>query len=88
MLSAGSHRRDTPKEAVSINHPDPQDEKMFISQEASPIFPNLNCVFMYKKAKFPSKFQNFPPHINISWNELPKFPIFFSPCPDPDPGWI
>ena len=43
-----------------------QDEKMFISREASPIFPNLNCVFMYKKAKFPPKFKNFPPHINIS----------------------
>ena len=56
-----------------------QDEKTFISREASPIFPNLNCVFMYKKAKFPPKFQNFPPHINISQEWASQIPDFFSP---------
>ena len=56
-----------------------QDDKMFISREASPIFPNLNCVFMYKKAKFPPKFQNFPPHIYISREWASQIPHFFSP---------
>ena len=53
---------------------------MFISQEASPIFPNLNCVFMYEKAKFPPKFQNFPPIINISQEWASQIHYFFSPC--------
>ena len=55
-------------------------QKMFISREASPIFPNLYCVFMCKKAKFPPKFQKFPPHINISWEWASQIPHFFSPC--------
>ena len=49
-----------------------QDEKMFISREASPIFPNLNCVFMYKKAKFPSTYQYF------SGMSFPKSPFFLT----------
>ena len=64
---------------VDVDELLPQDEKMFISREASPIFPNLNCVYMYKNAKFPPKFQSFPPHINISREWASQIPHFFSP---------
>ena len=49
---------------------------IFISCVAGQCSYNLR-VFMYKKTKFPSKFQNFPAHTpTFPGKELPKFLIF------------
>ena len=52
---------------------------LFPGKQAQFEIPNLNCVYMYKNAKFPPKFQNFPPHINISREWASQIPHFFSP---------
>ena len=52
-------------------------KKLFISHKAGQFSHNLYVFFMYKKTKFPCKFQNFPPNTNISpWISLPNYPFF------------
>ena len=54
-------------------------EKRLISQQASlQILTRFICLIVYKNAQFPSKFKNFPPNINISWQgaSQKKSPLF------------
>ena len=59
-------------------------EKMFISWEAGQFSHNLLCVFMYKKTKFPFRFQNFPSNTNISHKShlvlASYYTIFWNSC--------
>ena len=50
---------------------------MFISQQSSLWFEHSLYGFVYKKAQFPSKFQNFPPNANISRQGASQIAYFF-----------